>query len=98
LTLTTAPFDLLRCRFCGTYWGAIGVVIPQACVECYKEDWIMYPQDRDPDEDRSNWQRANTPDAETLVQLRDLVIEFLELHGRPPTAIEMQQGLQHPGR
>lgn len=88
------PRDLLECRRCHLQWGTLGAIIPSACPNCYLEDWIMTPDDRD----KGNWQRATEVDPETLLRCRDVVIEFLTLHGRPPTAVEMQRALAHPGR
>ncbi len=91
--LTTAPFALLQCRFCGTHWGAIGVVIPSACVTCDRRDWILVHDDRPP----SNWSDATTKDLDTL-QLEILLLrESYELRGTWLTARDLQRALRHPG-
>lgn len=89
--LTAAPFTLLACRFCQAQWGAIGVVIPSACVNCDREDWIRVPDDRP-----SNWADA-TADLDTLQLEILLVREYYELHGTWLTARALQAALRHPG-
>jgi len=89
---TTAPFTFLQCRFCHAHWGAIGVVIPSACVRCDRRDWIRLPDDTPP----SNWADA-TADLDTLALVILFVRERYELSGVWITAAQLQTAMSHPG-
>ncbi len=92
--MTTAPFHLLECRWCHVQWGAIGVVIPQACKHCEREDWI-----RTPDDQMSNWYDATQMvlEGSLLEGVRDATLEFYVMTGNVPSVAQLRKALTSPG-